>query len=180
MQAAPLRSSIELLWRCRQAYYYNWHIHSCLFLLQVESIYVFLVNWISAGFAWQYDLRNSSCLPAIKDQGNCGDCYAFSATTPIEYQYCIKYKTPIILNKLFSFIWLKLTNQHPVFDMSSEKQLTDCTYMWYGMDSCNGGTYEDTWSYLISHGQEMEASYPWRADSTVWNHTFNSQYDRCI
>jgi C1A family cysteine protease len=99
-----------------------------------------------------YDLRNSSCLAAIKDQGQCGDCYTFSATTPIEYQYCIKYKTAVVL---------------------SEQQLTDCTYS--GYDGCQGGAYEDCWSYLKSAGgQETTANYAWKAATTSKTCSFSA------
>ena len=29
-------------------------------------------------------------MPAIKNQGSCGCCWAFATTTPIEYQKCVK------------------------------------------------------------------------------------------
>ena len=29
-------------------------------------------------------------MPAIKNQGKCGCCWAFATTTPIEYQKCVK------------------------------------------------------------------------------------------
>lgn len=90
-----------------------------------------------------YDLRTSKCLPAIKSQGQCGDCYTFSATTPIEYQYCLKNgNVPVVF---------------------SEQQLTDCTYT--GYDGCQGGNFYDVWSYLMinPNGLETTANYPWKA-----------------
>jgi C1A family cysteine protease len=100
-----------------------------------------------------YDLRNSTCLAAIKNQGQCGDCYTFSATTPIEYQYCIKYKTKIVL---------------------SEQQLTDCTYS-KSYNGCNGGNYEDCWSYLIkAGGQESTGNYAWKAATKSATCSFSS------
>ena len=52
---------------------------------------------------------------------------------------------------------------------ASEQQLTDCTYT--GWDGCEGGAYEDCWDYLSTTGLETNASYPWRAATTVFKLT---------
>jgi len=62
------------------------------------------VNWVTSG-----------CVNAIKDQGQCGSCWAFSAVASTEGAECIA------KNHLYSF---------------SEQQLVDCVSQCYG---CNGG-----------------------------------------
>lgn len=39
---------------------------------------------------FQLDLRNHPCMPVIKFQAPCGGCWAFIATTAVEYQTCLK------------------------------------------------------------------------------------------
>lgn len=39
------------------------------------------------------DWRQSNCLTAVKNQGNCGSCYAFSAVETVESSYCIHHNT---------------------------------------------------------------------------------------
>jgi len=99
-------------------------------------------NWERASLPASYDLRTSPCLPAIKpSQGGCGDCYTFAATTPLEYQYCMKTGVKVVL---------------------SEQQLTDCTYA-SPRDGCTGGWYHDCWTYVMQAGQELIEYYPWKA-----------------
>ena len=61
------------------------------------------------------DYRNQ--LPPIKNQQQCGSCWAFSAVAALEYQYA-KAKGKIV----------------PL----SEQQLVDCFHM-EGRDGCHGG-----------------------------------------
>lgn len=43
------------------------------------------------------------------------------------------------------------------------QQLVDCAGHKYGNLGCNGGDYPGAWNYLESHGQELEADYPYTA-----------------
>jgi C1A family cysteine protease len=90
------------------------------------------------------DLRTSQCMPAIKDQAQCGSCWAFAATTPIEYQYCMRRNltAPVLL---------------------SEQQLVDCSSP-QGNLACNGGNFETAWYYInVAGGQASSSSYPYTA-----------------
>ncbi|KAK4025340.1 hypothetical protein OUZ56_014413 [Daphnia magna] len=91
------------------------------------------------------DLRSNPCMPPVKIQSPCGGCWAFIATTAVEYQTCAasnRTRTPLIL---------------------SEQQLIDCSAS-YGTKGCNGGFYSQAWDYIMAiGGQASNASYPYRA-----------------
>ncbi len=76
---------------------------------------------------------------AIRNQGSCGGCYAFSAANAIEAAYKIKYGT---LPKL------------------SEQQLLDCTDN-YGNSGCGGGLMTNAYKYLQSKKHMTRDSYPY-------------------
>ena len=88
------------------------------------------------------DWRTSQCMQPIQDQGQCGSCWAFSATAAMESDYCIKNGT---LYKL------------------SEQQLVDCVKLCFG---CNGGNASLAFNYLKSHNQMSETAYPYTATDT--------------
>jgi len=88
------------------------------------------------------DLRNASCMPAVKNQGRCGSCWAFAAITPLEYKNCKKTGKMTLL---------------------SEQQLTSCS-----KQACEGGFYTTAWDYIKSAGGIMSsASFPYTATKTT-------------
>ncbi|TPP64711.1 Secreted cathepsin L 1 [Fasciola gigantica] len=87
------------------------------------------------------DWRESGYVTEVKDQGNCGSCWAFSTTGTTEGQYMKKQRTSI------SFF---------------EQQLVDCSGPWGNM-GCSGGLMENAYEYLKQFEWETESSYPYRA-----------------
>jgi len=85
------------------------------------------------------DWRNSGCVNAIKDQGQCGSCWAFSTQSAMESAHCIK------TGKLDSF---------------SEQELVDCDTTCSG---CNGGLQSRAYRWLESHYEMSESSYRYTA-----------------
>ena len=88
------------------------------------------VDWVKAG-----------AVTPIKDQAQCGSCWAFSTTGSMEGAHFLKG------NELLSF---------------SEQQLVDCSKA-EGNNGCGGGLMDNGFKYFEKTLVELEKDYPYTA-----------------
>jgi hypothetical protein len=89
------------------------------------------------------DWSTKGAVTGVKDQGNCGSCWSFSATGALEGAYQIKY------GSLVSF---------------SEQNLVSCDTI---DSACNGGLMDNAFSWTKSNGGLCtESGYPYTSGTT--------------
>ena len=89
------------------------------------------------------DWSTKGAVTGVKDQGNCGSCWSFSATGALEGAYQIKY------GSLVSF---------------SEQNLVSCDTI---DSACNGGLMDNAFSWTKTNGGLCtEAGYPYTSGTT--------------
>jgi C1A family cysteine protease len=91
------------------------------------------------------DWRTKSAVSPVKDQGQCGSCWSFSASGAMEGAWAINH------GKLFSL---------------SEQELVDCAGKQYGSMGCNGGQMDGAFKYAMANGMCTEESYPYTSGLT--------------
>ena len=102
------------------------------------------IKHVSTGLGQQasIDWRAKGAVNPVKNQGQCGSCWAFSATSSIESAVFLR------SGKLLNL---------------AEQQLVDCSGA-FGNLGCNGGWMDWSFNYLLSSGgQQQTADYPYTA-----------------
>ncbi|CAF5039154.1 unnamed protein product, partial [Rotaria sp. Silwood1] len=90
-----------------------------------------------------FDWRSKYVVSSVKDQKECGSCYAFATTAVLESLYARKWGS----NYLTNF---------------SPQEIVDCSTS-YGNYGCDGGNYRPCLNYLSARGNKITtlSSYPY-------------------
>merc|ERR1719440_2777211 len=95
----------------------------------------------TSNLADSVDWTTKNAVTPVKNQGQCGSCWAFSTTGSTEGAYAIKTGT------LKSF---------------SEQELVDCAQS-FGNQGCNGGLMDNGFRYIEAKGDTLESTYAYTA-----------------
>jgi len=99
------------------------------------------------------DWRSKGAVTPVKNQGQCGSCWAFSTTGSVEGAVQIKHGSLISL---------------------SEQCLMDCSKA-YGNMGCSGGLMDNAFKFAEANGIATEAAYPYTAkDGTCKAYTMSA------
>jgi C1A family cysteine protease len=97
----------------------------------------------ASGAPSSIDWRQKGAVTSVKDQGQCGSCWTFSATGAVEGAWAIA--------------------KGQLIDLA-EQELVDCaTGIAYGSHGCNGGQMEGAFKFIIENGQCALSAYPYTA-----------------
>jgi len=105
------------------------------------------------------DWRKKNAVSPVKNQGQCGSCWAFSTVGALEGLYAI------LNGKILEF---------------SEQELVDCSRS-YGNEGCDGGEMNLAFEYIKDKGISTRQEYPYEGRDRPCRKKSNSfQIDGCV
>ena len=87
----------------------------------------------------EIDWVKKGAVSSVKNQLECGSCWAFSAVGAVEGSWSLKH--------------------HQLYNLS-EQELVDCS-SYLGNQGCNGGSMDNAFKYIIQNGLCSNGSYPY-------------------
>jgi len=103
-----------------------------------------------------YDLRQySSCISPIRDQGECGSCWAFASTQALTDRFCIAANSTV--KRLLSpqqLVDCDATCQYPLIKVGCDT-------------GCNGGFIDNAWEYMNTTGVTGDSCLPYNGSDGI-------------
>ena len=109
---------------------------------EADQEYMFTATPNSTGIDWR---TVKGVVTPVKDQGQCGSCWAFSATESVESHYVLAGNDQVIM---------------------APQELVDCSKGLFSNHGCSGGWYYYAWKWLESSKSMTEADYPYTSGVT--------------
>jgi C1A family cysteine protease len=109
------------------------------YLGTIVNVEASTINSVDDAIVGDIDWTTQGSVTPVKNQGNCGSCWAFSATGGLE----------------------GLSKQLGALESFSEQQLVDCSGS-YGNQACNGGLMDNAFKFVKDHGIVHEDQYPYK------------------
>jgi len=99
----------------------------------------------SSGVTWAINWVNEGAVTSVKNQGNCGSCWAFTTTATLESA-----------NYLSTGVLMDL----------SEQQLVSCGVSSSSLGGCNGGSLGPAFTWTATYPLVSLTDYPYTSGST--------------
>jgi len=104
-----------------------------------------LADGVPASFDWRS--ADPACIHPIRNQGNCGSCWAFGASEALSDRFCLWSKNSINV-------------------VLSPQQLVSCDHN-SGDGGCAGGELITAWDFMVSVGLVTDACFPYFAQDVA-------------